>query len=216
VSASTFGSRHRCLTGAALGGAALALLAVGCSSHSTTDSPSSPSSPSVVSSPAASSPAASGPAARIAAYPVRVGAYRLVDKADKPVAATTKDLRFPQSFSFAATARDGYYLPGKARHQIVYLIAGRLAQGVTPAAAVASYLGSFSGQEVHLTTEPAGPLGGTVKCWEAGGITFCMWADNGTYGVFDYRPPLGLDTVLIHHLAGVVPRFRKAMEQAQA
>jgi hypothetical protein len=113
---------------------------------------------------------------------VRVGTYRLVDKADKPVAAATKDLKFPQSFSFAATA---------------------------------SYLGSFSGQEVHLTTEPAGPLGGAVRCWEAGGITFCMWADNGTYGVFDYRPPLGLDTALIHHLAGVVPRFRKAMEQAQ-
>jgi hypothetical protein len=216
VSASTFGSRRRWPAWAALGGAALALLAVGCGSHSTPGSPSSPSSPSVASSPAASSPAPSGPATRIAAYPVRVGAYRLVDKADKPVATTTKDLRFPQSFSFAATARDGYYLPGKARHQIVYLIAGRLAQGVTPATAVASYLGSFSGQEVHLTTEPAGPLGGTVKCWEAGGITFCMWADNGTYGVFDYRPPLGLDTVLIHHLAGVVPRFRAAMERPQA
>ena len=87
---------------------------------------------------------------------------------------------------------------------------------MTPAAAIAGYLGSFSGQEVHLTTEPAGPLGGAVKCWVAGGITFCMWADNGTYGVFDYQPPLGLDTALIHHLAGVVPRFRKVMEQAQA
>jgi hypothetical protein len=52
-----------------------------------------------------------------------------------------------------------------------------------------------------------------VKCWVAGGITFCMWADNGTYGVFDYEPPLGLDTALIHHLAGVVPRFRRVMER---
>jgi hypothetical protein len=211
------GSLGRWLTGGALGGAILVLLAAGCSSHSTPDGASSPpSSPAPAGSPAASSAAPSGPATRIVAYPVRVGAYRLVDKADKPAAATTKDLKFPQSFSFAATARDGYYLPGQQKHQIVYLIAGRLAQGVTPAAAIASYLGSFSGQEVHLTTEPAGPLGGAVRCWEAGGITFCMWGDNGTYGVFDYRPPLGLDTVLIHHLASVVPRFRKAMEQAQA
>jgi hypothetical protein len=211
VSTRTFGSRSRWLAGGALGGAALALFAVGCSSHSTPDDAPSPSGPA-----AASSPAPSGPVTRIAAYPVRVGSYRLVDKTDKPVTATTKDLKFPQSFSFAATARDGYYLPGRSKHQIVYLIAGRLAQGVTPAAAIASYLSSFSGQEVHLTTEPAGPLGGAVKCWVAGGITFCMWADNGTYGVFDYRPPLGLDTALIHHLAGVVPRFRKAMEQPQA
>ena len=210
-----FGSRSRWLTGGALGGAALALLAVGCSSHSTANDAPTPSGP-AASSPAASSPAPSGPATRIAAYPVRVGSYRLVDKTDKPVAAATKDLKFPQSFSFAATARDGYYLPRQAKHQIVYLIAGRLAQGVTPAAAITSYLSSFSGQEVHLTTEPAGTLGGAVKCWVAGGITFCMWADNGTYGVFDYRPPLGLDTALIHHLASVVPRFRKAMEQRQA
>lgn len=210
-----FGSRGRWPAGGALGGVALALLVVGCSGHGTPDGPPSPSSP-AASGPAASTPAPSGPATRIAAYPVRVGAYRLVDKADKPVAATTKDLKFPRSFSFAATARDGYYLPGQAKHQIVYLIAGRLARGVTPATAVAGYLSSFSGQELHLTTEPAGPLGGAVKCWVAGGITFCMWADNGTYGVFDYRPPLGLDTALIHHLAGVVPRFRKAMEQPQA
>jgi hypothetical protein len=215
VSTSVFGSLSRWLTWGTLGGAALALLTAGCSSHSTPDGAASPAGP-LASSPAASSPAPSGPATRIAAYPVRVGTYRLVDKADKPVAATTKDLKFPQSFSFAATARDGYYLPGQQKHQIVYLIAGRLAQEVTPGAAIDSYLGSFSGQEVHLTTEPAGPLGGAVKCWEAGGITFCMWADNGTYGVFDYRPPLGLDTALIHHLAGVVPRFRKAMERAQA
>jgi hypothetical protein len=210
-----FGSRGRWPTSGALGGAALALLAAGCGSHSTPDGAPPPPSP-AASSPAASSPAPSGPATRIAAYPVRVGAYRLVDKADKPVAATTEDLKFPQSFSFAATARDGYYLPGQAKHQIVYLIAGRLAQGVTPTAAIASYLSSFSGQEVHLTTEPAGPLGGAVKCWVAGGITFCMWADNGTYGVFDYRPTLGLDTALIHHLASVVPRFRTAMERPQA
>jgi len=211
-----FGSRSRWLTGGALGGAALALVAAACSSQSTPDGAPSPPRPTAASSPAASGPAPSGPATRIAAYPVRVSGYRLVDKADKPVAATTKDLKFPQSFSFAATARDGYYLPGRAKHQIVYLIAGRLARGVTPAAAIASYLSSFSGQEVHLTTEPAGPLGGAVKCWVAGGITFCMWADNGTYGVFDYRPPLGLDTALIHHLASVVPRFRGAMEQPQA
>jgi hypothetical protein len=211
-----FGSRSRWLTGSTLGSAALALLAVGCSSHSTPDDAPSPSGPAAAGSPAASSPAPSGPATRIATYPVRVGSYRLVDKTDKPVAATTKDLKFPRSFSFAASARDGYYLPGQAKHQIVYLIAGRLAHGVTPAAAIASYLGSFSGREVHLTTEPAGPLGGAVKCWVAGGITFCMWADNGTYGVFDYRPPLGLDTALIQHLASVVPRFRKAMEQSQA
>ncbi len=211
-----FPSLGRWLAGGALGAAAVALLAAGCSSHGTPDGASSPSSQAPASSPAASSPAPSGPATRIVAYPVRAGAYRLVDKAGKPVAAATKDLKFPQSFSFAATARDGYYLPGQARHQIVYLIAGRLAQGVTPAAAVTSYLGSFSGQEVHLTTEPAGPLGGAVKCWVAGGITFCMWADNGTYGIFDYRPPLGLDTALIHHLAGVVPGFRKVMEHAQA
>ncbi len=210
------GSRSRWLAGCALGGAALALLAAGCSSHSTPAAAIPPSGPAAASSPTASSPAPSGPATRIAAYPVRVGSYRLVDKANKPVGATTKDLKFPQTFSFAATARDGYYLPGQAKHQIVYLIAGRLAQGVTPAAAIASYLDSFSGQEVHLTTEPAGPLGGAVKCWEAGGITFCMWADNGTYGVFDYRPPLGLDTTLIRHLASGVPRFRTAMERAQA
>jgi hypothetical protein len=147
---------------------------------------------------------------------VQVGTYRLVNKADQPVAAATKDLKFPQSFSFAATARDGYYLPGRARRQIVYLIAGQLARGVSPSAAIGDYLGGFQGQEVHLTAEPAGPLGGEVKCWVAGGVAFCMWADNGTYGVFDYQPPLGLDTVLIHHLASVVPRFRKAMEQAQA
>ena len=87
----------------------------------------------------------------------------------------------------------------------MYLIAGRLAQGVAPAAAITGYLGSFSGQELHLTTEPAGPLGGAVKCWAARGTTFCMWADDGTYGVLDYQPPLGLDATLIHHLAGVVP-----------
>ncbi len=193
------------------GTAALAVLAAACDGgHST---PRHPASPAAASSPATASPGPSGPAAGIVSYPVRVGSYRLVNKADRPVTATTKDSKFPQSFSFAATARDGYYLPGHQRHQIVYLIAGRLAPGVTPAAAIAGYLGSFSGQELHLTAEPAGPLGGAVKCWVAGGITFCMWADNGTYGVFDYQPPLGLDTALIHHLAGVVPRFRAAMER---
>jgi hypothetical protein len=197
------------------GAAALAVLAAACGGggHSTPQGAASPSSPAAASSPTAASPAPSGPATGIVSYPVRVGSYRLVNKADRPVTATTKDTRFPQSFSFAATARDGYYLPGHQRHQVVYLIAGRLAQGVTPAAAIAGYLGSFSGQELHLTTEPAGALGGAVKCWAAGGITFCMWADNGTYGVFDYQPPLGLDTALIHHLAGVVPRFRAAMER---
>lgn len=181
---------------------------------------STPQGTAAASSPAASHPAASpapsGPATRIASYPARVGSYRLVNKADRPVAATTNDTRFPGSFSFAATARDGYYLPGHQRHQTVYLIAGRLAPGTAPAAAIAGYLGSFSGQELHLTTEPAGSLGGAVKCWEAGGITFCMWADDGTYGVFDYQPPLGLDTALIKHLAGVVPLFRAAMERTQA
>src|SRR5215471_15105091 len=60
--------------------------------------------------------------------------------------------------------------------------------------------GSFSGQEVHLTTEP----GRWAARSNAGrrGITFCMWAGNGTCSVFDYRPQLGLATVLIHHLAG--------------
>ena len=43
-----------------------------------------------------------------------------------------------------------------------------------------------------------------------------MWADNGTYGILDYRPPLGLDTALIHHLASLVPRFRQAAERPQA
>ncbi len=206
--------------GSALAGAALALLAAGCSSsHGTLDGASSPSSPAAASSPPASSPVPSGPATRIVAYPVRVGTYRLVNKADKPVAQTTQDLKFPQSSSFAATARDGYYLPGQARHQIVYLIAGQLARGVSPSAAIGDYLGEFQSQEVvHLTAEPAGPLGGEVKCWEADGFTFCMWADGaaageGTYGVFDYQPPLGLDTILIRHLAGLVPQFRQAMEQ---
>ena len=195
------------------GAAALAVLAAACGGGGTPQGAASPSSPAAASSPTAASPAPSGPATGIVSYPQRVGSYRLVNKADRPVTATTKDTRFPQSFSFAATARDGYYLPGHQRHQVVYLIAGRLAQGVTPAAAIAGYLGSFSGQELHLTAEPAGALGGAVKCWAAGGITFCMWADNGTYGVFDYQPPLGLDTALIHHLAGVVPRFRAAMER---
>ena len=147
---------------------------------------------------------------------MRVGAYRLVDKAERPVSSATKDHKFPQTFSFAATARDGYYLPGHQAHQDVYLIAGRLASGVSPATAISEYLGQFSGQEAHLTSEPAGELGGAVKCWVAGGITFCMWADNGTYGILDYRPPLGLDTALIHHLASLVPRFRQAAERSQA
>jgi len=43
-----------------------------------------------------------------------------------------------------------------------------------------------------------------------------MWADNGTYGILDYRPPLGLDTALIHHLTSLVPRFRQAVERPQA
>jgi hypothetical protein len=160
---------------------------------------------------AATPPAAS---ARVVAYPARLGGYRLVNKNEHPVPATTKDLRFPRSFSFAKTARDGYYLPGRHSRQDLYLIAGQLTPGVSPAAAIEDYLGEFSGQELHLTAEPPGPLGGTVKCWESGGFTFCMWADNGTYGVLDYRPPFGLDTVLIHHLAGLVPRFRRLIERA--
>jgi hypothetical protein len=35
-------------------------------------------------------------------------------------------------------------------------------------------------------------------------------------GILDYRPPLGLDAALIHHLASLVPRFRRAVERAQA
>jgi hypothetical protein len=157
--------------------------------------------------------APAGPATEVLSYPARVGGYRLVDKHDKPVATATKDVKFPRSFSFASSARDGYYLPGHQVHQDVYLIAGELAAGVTPQAALGDYLGEFQGQEVNLTAEPAGPLGGVVKCWVAGGVTFCMWADNGTFGVLDYEPPFGLDTVLIHHLAGLVPRFRRALER---
>jgi len=41
-----------------------------------------------------------------------------------------------------------------------------------------------------------------------------LWADNGSYDVLDYRPQFGLDTALIHHLAGLVPRFRQALERA--
>jgi hypothetical protein len=190
--------------------AAIAVLVAACSSQTAPHHPAS-----ARSHPAATHPAAapSGPATQIASYPVRIGSYRLVNKKNKPVATTADDAKFPQSFSFAATARDGYYLPGHHANQDVYLIAGRLARGVLPSAAIGDYLDQFSSQEVHLTTEPAGPLGGEVKCWESGGFTFCMWADNGTYGVLDYRPPFGLDTVLIHHLAGVVPRFRRALER---
>jgi hypothetical protein len=157
--------------------------------------------------------AAAAPA-RVVTYPARLGGYRLVNKDEHPVPATTEDLRFPRSFSFAKTARDGYYLPGHERRQDVYLIAGQLTPGVSPAAAIGDYLGEFSGQELHLTAEPPGPLGGTVKCWEVGGFTFCMWADRGTYGLLDYRPQFGLDTALIAHLAALVLRFRQAMERA--
>jgi hypothetical protein len=108
---------------------------------------------------------AGGPATRIGSYPVRVGGHWLVNKMDRPVGATTKDVKFPQSFAFAGTARDGYYMPGHQAHQNVYLTAGRLAAGVSPSAAVQDYLGEFQGQEVHLTAEPAGPLAGVVKCW---------------------------------------------------
>jgi len=69
---------------------------------------------------------------------------------------------------------DGYYLPSHQARQDVYLIAGQLAHGVSPSAAIGDYLGEFNGQEVHLTAEPAGPLGGVVKCWKASGYTFCM------------------------------------------
>jgi hypothetical protein len=199
----------------ALGAAALAVLVAACSSGQAAPRPSASHAGHSRASSAASSPSPSGPATRLASYPARIGAYRLVDKAERPVSSATKDRRFPQSFSFAATARDGYYLPGHQSHRDVYLIAGRLAPRVSPATAIGEYLGQFSGQEAHLTSEPAGPLGGAVKCWVAGGVTFCMWADNGTYGVLDYRPPLGLDTALIHHLASLVPRFRRALEQPQ-
>ena len=192
---------------------AACMFVAACSSQTTPDS--APGHPAAT-TPAASTPAPSGPATKIVSYPVRVGSYRLVSKKEKPVAATTKDVKFPRSFSFATTARDGYYLPGHQAHQIVYLIAGQLARGTTPATAIQGYLSEFGSQELHLTTEPAGPLGGQVKCWESGGFTFCMWADNGTYGVLDYRPPLGLDTALIHHLATVLPRFREVMERASS
>ncbi|HEV2377923.1 MAG TPA: hypothetical protein VGS19_37905 [Streptosporangiaceae bacterium] len=162
-------------------------------------------------SPSAATRTASGPATELSAYPVRLGVYHLVDKKNHPVSAPTPDHRFPRRYSFAVNATDGLYRPGNAVDHNVYLIAGQLAQGVSPAAAVQDYLGFFQGQEVHLTTEPAGALGGTVKCWVANGVTFCMWADNGTYGVFDYEPPLALDTVTIHHLAGVTALFRQAM-----
>ena len=194
----------------ALRAAAIAVLVAACSSGQTTPH-ATQSHPAATH--AASTPEPSGPATQVASYPVRVGSYRLVSKNNKPAGMTTKDLKFPQSFSFAATARDGYYLPGHQPHQDVYLIAGQLAHGVSPGTAIGDYLGEFQAQELHLTAEPAGPLGGEVKCWESGGFTFCMWADNGTYGVLDYRPPLGLDTALIHHLAGLVPRFRQAMER---
>jgi hypothetical protein len=204
--------------GVVLGAVAIAALVTACGGGQGTPqggaSPGSVSPAATSPAPSATSAAPAGPATQIAAYPVHIGAYRLVNSGDHPVAATTKDRKFPRSFSFAATARDGYYLPGHQAHQVVYLIAGQLAQAVTPDTAIGGYLGQFQGQQVHLTTEPAGPLGGEVKCWESGGITFCMWADNGTYGVLDYRPPLGLDTVLIHHLARVVPAFRQAMERA--
>ena len=199
----------------ALRAAAIALLVAACSSGQTTPQhpASGPARPAATH--AGSTPAPDGPATQLVSYPVRVAGYRLVNKKTKPVAATTRDLKFPESFAFADTARDGYYLPGHRAHQNVYLIAGQLSQGVSPATAIGDYLGEFQAQEVHLTAEPAGPLGGEVKCWESGGFTFCMWADNGTYGVLDYRPPFGLDTVLIHHLAGLVPRFRQVMEQAK-
>ena len=204
-------STRGALAAAAL--AALAVLVAACGSGQAAQHPAASPGGHSAASPAATSPPPSGPATRLVSYPVRVGPYRLVDKKDHPVATTTKDRKFLQGFSFAATARYGLYMPGHQARQNVLLIAGRLAQGVSPATAIQDYLGDFGGQEVHLTTEPAGPLGGEVKCWVAGGIAFCMWADNGTYGVFDYRPPLGLDTALIHHLAGLVPRFRQAMER---
>jgi len=201
----------------ALRAAAIAVFVAACSSQTTPDSaPGHPAATAAAATPAASTPAPSGPATKIVSYPVRVGSYRLVNKKEKPVGATTKDVKFPRSFSFATTARDGYYLPGHQAHQVVYLIAGQLARGTTPATAIQGYLSEFGSQELHLTTEPAGPLGGQVKCWESGGFTFCMWADNGTYGVLDYRPLLGLDTALIHHLATVVPRFREVMERASS
>jgi hypothetical protein len=160
-------------------------------------------------------PAPSAPATRIVSYPVRVGAYRLVNKDDRPVAKTWQSRKFLRNFSFAATAQSGFYLPGHKARQDVYLTARQLARETAPATAIQDYLGEFEGQELHLTSEPAGPLGGQVKCWESGGITFCMWADNGTYGLFLYQPPFGLDTALIRHLAAAVPVFRRAMERAK-
>jgi hypothetical protein len=137
-----------------------------------------------------------------------------VDKHDHPVSAGTKDRKFPNSFAFAASASDGLYLPGHQAGQNVYLIAGRISRGVSPSAALQEYLDQFEGREVHLTGEPAGPLGGEVKCWVGGGFTFCMWSDNGTYGILDYLPPtLEPDTALIRHVARVVPAFRRAVER---
>ena len=207
--------------GVVLGAVAAALLLTACGGgQSAPQGPSSPTpggaSPGAGSpSPAATTPAAPGPATQIAPFPARIGAYRLVNKHDRPVAAATKDGKFPQSFTFAADAHDGYYLPGR-KSEVVYLIAGQLNPGVTPDGAIGEYLGQFQGVQVHLTTEPAGPLGGQVKCWVSAGITFCMWADNGTYGVLDYEPPLGLDTALIHHLARVLPAFRHAVERPRS
>jgi len=207
--------------GVVLGAVAAALLVTACGGGQSTPQGSPSATPGGASpggaspTPAAATPAASGPATQMVPYPARVGAYRLVNKHDHPVAASTKDDKFPQSFTFAADAHDGYYLPGR-KSQVVYLIAGQLASGETPDSAIGEYLGSFQGQQVHQTTEPAGPLGGEVKCWVSGGITFCMWADNGTYGVLDYEPPLGLDTALIHHLARALPAFRRAVERIKS
>src|SRR5262249_12085272 len=123
-------------TRGALAAVALAVLVAACGSGQAAQHPAASPGGHSAASPAAISPPPSGPATRLVSYPVRVGPYRLVDKKDHPVATTTKDRKFLQSFSFAATARYGLYMPGHQARQNVLLIAGRLAQGVSPATAI--------------------------------------------------------------------------------
>jgi len=52
--------------------------------------------------------------------------------------------------------------------------------------------------------------------WQPTARTAGAGRQRGTYDIFDYWRPRSLDTALIRHLAGVVPRFRRVMEQAQA
>lgn len=175
-------------------------------------------SPGTGSSPSASgTPSPTAPATRIGSFPIRIGGYRLVNKKEQPVSTTTKNPKFlKNSSSFAASERAGFYLPGHKKRQVIYMIAGKLSPGVSPADAVSDYLAEFLNSAVHVTAKPAGKLGGTVKCWVSQGLTVCMWADNGTFGILTYEPPFGLDTALIRHLAAVVPTFRQALERVQS